>query len=80
MKKKLDADEDDMDDRLEKQKKKTQSDFMKQLTDIAQQAVEIPPPTPQPELVADATKPAVIISISYKSYIFQIFFFRHRKL
>ncbi|CAF2479912.1 unnamed protein product [Rotaria sp. Silwood2] len=37
MKKKLATDEEDMDDRLEKQKKKTQSDFMKQLTDLAQQ-------------------------------------------
>jgi hypothetical protein len=49
MRKKLDANEEDMADRLEKQqKKKSQSEFMKQLTDLAQQAVE-PPSTPQPE-------------------------------
>ncbi|CAF4224081.1 unnamed protein product, partial [Rotaria sp. Silwood2] len=53
MKKKLATDEEDMDDRLEKQKKKTQSDFMKQLTDLAQQVVELPP---QAEPVEDETK------------------------
>jgi hypothetical protein len=52
MKKKLDTDEDD---RLERQKKKTQSDFMKQLTDLAQQAVETPSPLP-PEPLPDDTK------------------------
>ncbi|CAF0730534.1 unnamed protein product [Rotaria sordida] len=55
MKKKLAADEDDMDDRLEKQKKKTQSDFMKQLTDLAHQVVE-PSPPPQEEPVIDESK------------------------
>ncbi|CAF0753292.1 unnamed protein product [Rotaria sp. Silwood1] len=56
MKKKLATGEEDMDDRLEKQKKKTQSDFMKQLTDLAQQAVELPPPA---EPAADETKQPV---------------------
>jgi hypothetical protein len=46
MKKKLDVDEDATADRLEKHKKKTQSDFMRQLTDLAKQIVEPPPPPP----------------------------------
>jgi hypothetical protein len=48
MKKKLEGDEDAIAARLEKPKKKTQSDFMKQLTDLAQKVVE-PPPQPEPE-------------------------------
>lgn len=56
MKKKLDADDDDLDDRFGKQKKKSQSEFMKQLTDLAQQVVE---PTPPPEPLVDETQGAV---------------------
>lgn len=54
MKKKPVTDEEDGSDLLGKQKKKPQSDFMKQLTDLAQQAVEpSPPPPPLVEPPAD---------------------------
>ena len=49
MKKKLEGDEDAIAARLEKPKKKTQSDFMKQLTDLAQQVVEPPPQPSSPD-------------------------------
>lgn len=67
MKKKLDADDEDMEDRLEKQKKKHQSDFMKQLTDIAQQVVE-PTPAAQLEPFAEETQ-VNICKINRKFYI-----------
>jgi len=59
MKKKIDTDEDDVTDRLERQKKKPQSDFMRQLTDLAQQAVEPTPPPSGPEPLPDETKQPV---------------------
>jgi len=59
MKKKIDANEDDTTDRLEKQKKKPQSDYMKQLTDLAQQVTEQTPPPSQPEPPIDDTKQSV---------------------
>ncbi len=69
MKKKLDTDEDDVTDRLEKRKKKTQSDFMKQLTDLAQQVVERPPSQPEP--VADEIKRQVnLILFAFISILF----------
>ncbi len=44
LKKKLAADDEDADEQLEKHRKKgRQSEFMRQLTDIAQQAAEPPP-------------------------------------
>jgi hypothetical protein len=69
MKKKLDTDEDDVTDRLEKRKKKTQSDFMKQLTDLAQQVVERPPSQPEP--VVDEIKRQVnLILFAFISILF----------
>jgi len=60
MKKKLDVeDEDAVDNRLEKQQRKKQTDFMKQLTDLAQQVVETTSPLPplsQPEPVIEEIK------------------------
>ncbi|CAF4508243.1 unnamed protein product [Rotaria socialis] len=56
MKKKLDADDDEMIERLEKQKKKNQSDFMKHLTDLAQQAAE-PISSAEPEPFGDELNP-----------------------
>lgn len=68
MKKKIDMDEDGAEERLEKQKKKTQSDFMKQLTDLAQQVVERPPSQP-PEPILDDTKQQVNYSFIH-SYLY----------
>ena len=69
MKKKLDADEDTSDDHFEKQKKKTQTDFMKHLTDLTQQAVET---LPQTEAHLDETLPPVnrIVIKFYDSELF----------
>ena len=61
MKKKVGADEDDETERFGKQKKKPQSDFMKQLTDLAQQAVELPP---EPEPLPDEIKPQVALTLA----------------
>ena len=57
MKKKLDADDDEFVERMEKQRKKTQSDFMKHLTDLAQQTFE---PTTTTEPLLDETLASVI--------------------
>ncbi|UJR35912.1 hypothetical protein I4U23_028653 [Adineta vaga] len=46
MKKKLGVDDDEMADRLEKQNQKDPSEYMKQLTGLAQQPTEQPPDTP----------------------------------
>ncbi len=63
MKKRIPTAEDDIGERLEKQKKKPQTDYMKQLTELAQQVVEPSPPTPrpssQPEPPVDEIKPQV---------------------
>jgi hypothetical protein len=50
MKTKIVADEEDEVEveRFGRKRKKPQSDFMKQLTEIAQQVVEVPPPPPPP--------------------------------
>lgn len=73
MKKKIDVDEDGAEIRLEKLKKKNQSDFMKQLTDLAQQVVERPP-SQQPELSIDETKPSVNIYLSFFNCLSSFFF------
>ncbi len=50
MKTKIVADEEDEVEveRFGRKRKKPQSDFMKQLTELAQQVVEVPPPPPPP--------------------------------
>lgn len=74
MKKKIDVDEDGAEIRLEKLKKKNQSDFMKQLTDLAQQVVERPP-SQQPEPSIDETKPSVNIYLSFLNCLSSFFLY-----
>ena len=71
MKKKLDTDEESSVNRLEKKKKKPQSDYLRQLTDIAYQAVEPSPSPSRPSelpgesIVTEETKQQVNIIFIY---------------
>ena len=58
---------------LDKRKKKPQSDFMKQLTDLAQQVVEPPPPQPTEPLPDEIKRQVKSNRIFYLFFI--LFFF-----
>ncbi len=79
MKKRLGVDDDDLSDRLDKQNKKEQSEYMKQLTGLAQQTTESPPKSPS-DLEPTATKGKRPVNLSFFKYLLSLSqFFLQRK-